>query len=229
MACQVHHPLVCRYGNLARSIRSRSVPLVGPPGKVRVSALPVRSRAQPCRAVLSALLTPGLGGGRSKVVIRTRSWLKTVVAGVVRSLFEPCVRAGTPLASVRPRPLTPYSVLMCGGRHGSPRGDARGVLPAPAEPRGPGAAAGRRVAVEKAAPPGAPGPHGRCAEPENATRVPGGTYGGRPGHCHPGVAPACSGGPFEGWHPAPCGRSATLRPLGSGGVAPYSWGKALER
>ncbi len=229
MACQVHHPLVCRYGNLARSIRSRSVPLVGPPGKVRVSALPVRSRAQPCRAVLSALLTPGLGGGRTKVVIRTPSWLKTVVSGVVRSLFEPCVRVGTPPASMRPRPLTSRSVLVCGGRHGSPRGYGRGAVPAPAGPGGPGGVAGRPATAEGPAPGGGPGVRGRCGWPENATRVPGGTYGGRPGHCQPGPAPACSGGPFEG-EPRPVRALWCLRGLlGSGGVAPYSWGKALGR
>lgn len=122
MECQVHHPLVCRYGNLARSIRSRSVPLVGPTWEVRVSALPVRSRAQPCPAVLSSLLTPGLRGVRGKVWTSAGSWLKTVARRLASASVDRRTPFGVPTASLRRRPhICPLVPVPSGLAHADPR------------------------------------------------------------------------------------------------------------
>ncbi len=136
MECQVHHPLVCRYGNLARSIRSRSVPLVGPTWEVRVSALPVRSRAQPCPSVLSSLLTPGLGGTGGKVEDRPGSWLKTVARRLADASVDRRTPVGVASALVRRRcrmhpsvPVAPQSpgAQSRGGPFGLPQQSATGA------------------------------------------------------------------------------------------------------
>ncbi len=263
MECQVHHPLVCRYGNLARSIRSRSVPLVGPAWEVRVSALPVRNRAQPCPPVLSSLLTPGLWGVGGTVGIRTGSWLKTVVRRLADASTggrTPLVEASAPLHS---RPGTPRSAPSVSHASGTgPRACAPGPAP-PRVVRGPPPRGRRRSAA---------GPCGRArpalAEPADGARpdASGGTArltgsgdlrcgagavgitpDGQPPQRRrrsrgpPGVRTGAGRGiairatlrhaPGNACGPGPscAGARWPVGVLGSGGVAPYSWGIGLER
>lgn len=230
MECQVHHPLVCRYGNLARSIRSRSVPLVGPAWEVRVSALPVRSRTQPCRAVLSSQLTPGLWGVGGKDRDTAGSWPKTVVRRLASASIDRRTPFVVPSAPLRSRPCTsafvPAGNGACGNRPRRPsvrsrRPGARGARRAVAA----GPAAGGRSAppVIGAAGAGVPGggrgPRWRAPGRVIRGAVPGPRRPPRTGGCGmPGAAPARRWGTYRGMtghcHPrhAPACSGERLRP-----------------